>query len=112
MLDKIPPIVRSAADYALAIRGKRDLLQALFYATRINAAEAWALHKLRGSGYSLAHVTAGTYRLDQDRTQERDSATAIQADALAEPSPQLDAADGAGRDVIVVRTKSARKVGD
>ena len=44
-MDKHSPLAVSAAMFALAIRAKRDILQTLFYATRSNAADAWAFHK-------------------------------------------------------------------
>jgi hypothetical protein len=39
-----PTPVRAAANYAMGIRSRRDLLQTLYYATKNSADEAWALH--------------------------------------------------------------------
>jgi hypothetical protein len=39
-----PLAVRAAANYAMGIRSRRDLLQTLYYATKNSADEAWALH--------------------------------------------------------------------
>jgi len=38
------PQANAAADFAVGIRSRRDLLQTLYYATKNSAAEAWALH--------------------------------------------------------------------
>jgi hypothetical protein len=43
--DPRDPRAVAAGDFALAILSKRDLLQTLYYATKTNAAEAFALHR-------------------------------------------------------------------
>lgn len=84
----LPPRALAAADFAMGIRSRRDVLQTLFYDTKNSAAEAWEFHRqlesleVRYDGGGVA-VQAGNIMPRHELLNAKSAAEATAQDAAS-----------------------------